>query len=96
MMIEEYLGIVGALVLVVNIIVEVLKQFTAPYLQTNFLAVGVAQVVTIGTYLAWCSYTVTPVYWYTLAAAIVLGFFVAYAAMFGFDKLMQALHKEEK
>ena len=29
--------------------------------------------------------------WYTVVGAVVLGFFVAYAAMFGFDKLKEAI-----
>lgn len=31
------------------------------------------------------------VVWYMVVAAVVLGFLVAYAAMFGFDKLKEAL-----
>lgn len=31
--------------------------------------------------------------WYLVVAAIVLGVFVAYAAMFGFDKLRQTLEQ---
>lgn len=87
------LGTVGGLVAVTNIVVEVLKKFTEPYFQTNFLALAVAEVLTLGTFLGWCSATGTDVRWYAFGAAVVVGFFVAYAAMFGFDKLKQALKK---
>ncbi len=47
----------------------------------------------------YCQVKAVPVVWYMVAAAVVLGFFVAYAAMFGFDKLkeviMQLKTKEE-
>ena len=85
----QILAIVGALVGVVNIITEVLKKLTN--IQPNWIAVVVAMALTMGTYFAWSSYKTLPVYWYTVAAAVVVGFMVAYAAMFGFDKLKQAL-----
>ena len=34
--------------------------------------------------------------WYMVAAAVALGVFVAYAAMFGFDKLREALEQITK
>ena len=34
--------------------------------------------------------------WYYVAAAVVVGFAVAYAAMFGFDKLKEALGQIKK
>ena len=34
-----------------------------------------------------------PIVWYNIAAVIVIGFMVVHAAMFGFDKLKEALSK---
>ena len=34
--------------------------------------------------------------WYMVVAAVVVGFMVAYAAMFGFDKLKEAIMQLEK
>lgn len=82
---------IGVLVAVTNIIVEVLKKDTRDTLPTNILAVIVAIVLTAVAFLAWASYTNFIVEWYHIAAVIVVGFLVAYAAMFGFDKLKEVL-----
>ena len=85
------LGIVGALVVVTNIIVQVLKKLTWDKLPTNLLAIIVSMLLTLAVFFAYCQIKSVAVVWYTVAAAIVLGFFVAYAAMFGFDKLKEAI-----
>ena len=71
------LPVVLVLMVVTNIIVEVLKKLTWGKLPTNLLAFAVAMAVT----------------WYMVVAAVVMGVFVAYAAMFGFDKLRQTLEQ---
>lgn len=85
------LSIVGALVVLTNIITQVLKKVTWDKLPTNILAVIVSMVLTLGAFFAYCQIKSVPVVWYTVAAAVVLGFMVAYAAMFGFDKLKEAI-----
>lgn len=95
MNIQEYfpmlITVIGSLVAVVNIIVEVLKKFTEKYVPTNVLAVIVSMVLTLTVFFAWCSINAVVVQWYLVVAAVVVGFFVAYAAMFGFDKLKEVL-----
>ena len=95
MNIQEYfpmlITVIGSLVAVVNIIVEVLKKFTEKYVPTNVLAVIISMVLTLTVFFAWCSINAVVVQWYLVVAAIVVGFFVAYAAMFGFDKLKEVL-----
>lgn len=95
MNIQEYLPmlitVIGSLVAVVNIIVEVLKKFTEKYIPTNVLAVIISMVLTLTVFFAWCSINAVVVQWYLVVAAVVVGFFVAYAAMFGFDKLKEVL-----
>lgn len=87
------LTIVGVLVVLVNIITEVLKKVLWDKLPTNILAVCVSMVLTMIAFFAWTSITGTPILWYYVVGAIVLGFLVAYAAMFGFDKLKEVLEK---
>lgn len=89
------LVVIGALVILTNIIVEVLKKFTYEKIPTNILAVLVALVLTIVAFFALMSWVALPIRWYYVAAAIVVAFMVAYAAMFGFDKLKEALSKIE-
>lgn len=82
------ISIVGVLVVLTNIVVQVLKKVTWDKLPTNALAMIVSLVLTLGAFFAYCSIMVF--------AAVVLAFMVAYAAMFGFDKLKEALAQIHK
>ena len=86
------ISIIGVLVVLTNIIVQVLKKVTWEKLPTNILAVAVSMALTLVAFFAYCQIKV----WYMVAAAIVLGFMVSYAAMFGYDKLMEAIGKTGK
>ncbi len=90
------LSIVGVLVIITNIIVQVLKKLTWDKLPTNILATLVAIALTLAAFFAYCQIKGIPVVWYMVAAALVLGFMVAYAAMFGFDKLKEAILQMQK
>lgn len=83
------------LVFGVNIIVEVIKK-AFPKVPTTYVAIGVSVVLTMGVFFGWVSYQGIAVQWYSVAAAFVFGIFVAYAAMFGFDKFKDALEKLKK
>ena len=85
------LSIVGVLVIVTNIVVQVLKKLTWDKLPTNILAVLIAMALTLAAFFAYCEIKGVAIVWYTVVGAVVLGFFVAYAAMFGFDKLKEAI-----
>jgi hypothetical protein len=85
------LSLVGALVVVTNIIVQVLKKLTWEKIPTNFLAALVSIALTLAVFFAYCQIKEIAVVWYMILGAIILGFLVAYAAMFGYDKLKEAL-----
>ena len=80
----------ACLVFGVNIIVEVVKKLF-PKVPTTFLATIFSVVVTMVAFFAWAAIIELVILWYYVVAAFVLGLFVAYAAMFGFDKFKQAL-----
>lgn len=84
--------VMAALVFAVNIIVEVLKTVFGK-LPTSLLTVAVSLAVTVLALLAAsAAMDIAPV-WYHALGAVVLGLFVAYAAMFGFDKFKDAWEK---
>ena len=85
------LSIVGVLVVLTNIITQVLKKVTWEKLPTNILVVIISMVLTLVAFFAYCQIKAVAVVWYMVVATVVLGFMVAYAAMFGFDKLKEAL-----
>lgn len=58
---------------------------------TNILAILISMVLTLAAFFAYCSIKSIAIVWYMVVGAIILGFLVAYAAMFGFDKLKEAL-----
>ena len=80
------ISIIGVLVVLTNIVVQVLKKVTWDKLPTNALAMIVSLVLTLGAFFAYCSIKGIAVVWYM----------VAYAAMFGFDKLKEALGQIHK
>lgn len=88
---ENLILIVGALVAVTNIVVEVIKKLTWNKIPTNLLVVVVSVVLTMASFYAYVTIKAFPFMWYHVGTAIVVSFFVAYAAMFGFDKLKEAL-----
>lgn len=87
--------LLAALILTVatNIVVQVLKKLTWGKIPTNVLAFIVAMVVTLLAFFAVCEIMGWAVTWYMVAGAVALGVFVCYAAMFGFDKLREALEQ---
>lgn len=85
------IAVIGALTAVTNIIVQVLKGLTREFVPTNLLALFVAMALTLAVFFAYMAYAALTVVWYHVVAAVVAGFAVAYAAMFGFDKLREAL-----
>lgn len=89
--ISAILVAVMILMVITNIIVEVLKKLTWDKVPTNILAVLVAMVVTLVAFFSICQIEKIEVTWYLVAGAVGLGFTVAFAAMFGFDKLRQTL-----
>ena len=84
--------IIGVLVALTNIVVEVIKKVTWDKLPTNIVATVVAEVLTVVAFFAYASYSNMQVVWYSVVSAVIVGILVAYAAMFGFDKLKEILH----
>ena len=86
----------GILVALTNVIVEVAKKATWDKLPTNIVALIVALVLTIVAGIAYCQINQIQIVWYIIVALVVVGFMVAYAAMFGFDKLKEIMNWGEK
>lgn len=87
--------IIGVLVALTNIMVEVLKKATWNKIPTNVIALAVGEVLSIAGGVAYFQIKAMPIEWYCIAAFIVIGFMVAYAAMFGFDKLKEIMNWEK-
>ncbi len=83
--------IIAVLVVLVNIITEVAKKIIT-FTQTvyiNAFVVILSIALTVAVFLAYWQIKQMEITWYLLAAFVIVGFLVAYAAMFGFDKLIK-------
>lgn len=89
--ISQGLIIIAVLTVLVTIITEVAKS-AFPSLdgsaKINVFVLILSVVVTVGVAIAYCQIKLLPLTWYWYGAFIVLGIMVAYAAMFGYDKLV--------
>ena len=87
------LMVVFVLMIVTNIITEVIKKVTWDKMPTNLLVVIISEVLTLASGAAYARMNSLTVVWYHIVGAVVVGIFVSYAAMFGFDKLRQTVEQ---
>lgn len=91
--VSTILLIIAVLVFLSNVIVEVLKKLLPDKVPSNLIAVVVSMALTLVAFFGCCSYYSVVIKWYYVIAAIVIGFMVSYAAMFGYDKLKQLIEQ---
>lgn len=88
----EYGSVVMAamvlLVFATTITVEVVKGLFKK-VPTNIVAFIVSMIVTILAVIILCAVLRIPFVWYYIVGAILLGIFVAYSSMYGFDKFKE-------
>lgn len=89
-----FLFVLYLLVLTVNIIVEVVKRLIP--VPTDIVVFIVSIAVTVLVLFIAAEVLKITVMWYYAVGAVVLGVFVAYAAMFGFDKFKEVWDRLEK
>lgn len=82
---------IGVLVALTNVVVQVAKQLL-PKVPTNLVALVVAVLLTVAAGVAYCQINVIAITWYMCVGLVMAGFMVAYAAMFGFDKLKEIMN----
>lgn len=80
-------AVIGVLAFVVSIVVEVVKGVSIfEKMPTDILVVLLSLIVAILAMFVYASYASTNITWLLLVAAIFLGFFVAFVAMYGWTK----------
>lgn len=84
--------IIGALTLCTNVITEVIKRSFENF-PAQITAFIVAMALTVAAFFAYAAISGITVVWYMVVAAVVAGFFVSYAAQFGFDKLKEIINQ---
>lgn len=89
--IAALISVISILVILTNITTEVFKKLLPQKIPTDILAIALAVLLTLVAFFAYFSYAGIPILWYYVFAAVMVGIMVAYAAMFGFDKLKSIL-----
>lgn len=85
---------IGTLAFIVSIITQVTKEigFFAK-IPTSLQVIILSITLTTISYIAYAQYSYMQIHWYMIAASIIAGFFVAFVAMFGWDKLSDIYNK---
>ena len=79
---------VAILAFVVSVITEVIKNIgVMKKIPTSLVVIILSMVLTVVAFFAYVQYAALVVAWYWVAAAIICGFFVAFIAMYGWDKI---------
>ena len=88
-MIAEILSVVGALMIIVNLVTEIAKKLGLK--KTNLFVTILSEVLTLICFFAYVDVKSISIEWYFIVGAVFVGLAVAYAAMLGYDKLKQAI-----
>lgn len=87
-MLPQLVIAIGTLAFVVSVITEVIKGIgVMKKVPTDIVVIILSMVLTVVAFFAYAQYVALVVAWYWVVAAIICGFFVAFIAMYGWDKI---------
>lgn len=87
-MLPQLVIAIGALAFVVSVITEAIKGIgVMKKVPTDIVVIVLSMVLTVVAFFAYAQYAALVVAWYWVVAAIICGFFVAFIAMYGWDKI---------
>lgn len=95
---SRILILVGGLTLFVNVITEVIKEVCQlkEAKSINLFVTVLSVVLTVTSLIAYCQISAITITWYMAVAFVIVGFMVAYSAMFGYDKLLSYFEDRKK
>lgn len=80
--------IIGILAFCVSVVTQVLKNVGGlKNIPTDILVFVLSIAMTVVTFMAFMQIKGYPIVWYMVVAAVILGFFVAFVSMFGWERL---------
>lgn len=82
--ISQLIIVIGVLAFIVSVITEVIKELID--LPTDGVVIVLSLVLTVTAFFAYTAYAGIAIAWYLVIAAIIVGFFVAFIAMYGWTK----------
>ena len=82
--------VIAVLAFVVSVFTEVTKNISIlKKIPTDLQVLTVSVLLTVLSYFAYVSYSNAKIIWYNIIGSVVIGFFVAFVAMYGWDKFRQ-------
>ena len=82
------IALIGGLAFVISVITQVIKEMPIlSKIPTSLVVLSLSVTITPGAYIAYAQYNYMQLHWYMIAASIIAGFFVAFVAMFGWEKI---------
>lgn len=91
-----FIALLGFAVALTNVSVEVIKKVTWDKLPTNIIVLFISEILSFTIGLLYIMYNQITFNFYSVIAFIFIGFMIAYAAMFGFDKLKEVMNWKNK
>ena len=86
--ISSGLPLLGIMAFIVSVITEVIKETKAvKKIPTDLLVITLSLILSVTAYFTFAAINDKAVIWYEVIGAIIVGFFVAFVAMFGWSKL---------
>jgi len=88
------IAVISTLAFTVSVITQVTKELGfLSKIPTQLQVVMLSISLTPGAYIAYSQYNYMQLHWYMIAASIIAGFFVAFVAMFGWDRLHELYNR---
>ena len=88
------IAIIGGLAFIVSVITQVIKEMPLiSDIPTSLLVITLSISMTTAAYIAYAQHNYMQLHWYMIAASIIAGFFVAFVAMFGWEKISDIYRK---
>lgn len=88
------IAIIGVSAFIVSVITQVIKEMPLiSDIPTSLLVLTLSVSMTTAAYIAYAQYSYMKLHWYMIAASIIAGFFVAFVAMFGWEKISDIYRK---
>lgn len=95
-LIAKLIPVIGLLAFAVSVIVEVIKGVSfLKKIPTDLVVIVLALALTIVVFFGYAAYTSLVITWYMVVGAVIMGFFVAFITMYGWEKF-NTLYKRFK
>ena len=95
--VTRLVAVLGVLAFVVSVIIQLIKDMGfAKELPVALTSTIISIILTVLSYIGYCSHLVISVEWYMVVASAVAGFIVSYISLYGWKKVSDLYKKHKK